>query len=385
MNAPGGGKAATEPREIRSPIPADSYGRGLLVPLAIFGLWSGLYLAAWVAVFVIPGPARLVAALLAGVFLSVLFVAGHDACHGAFLSSRPLNHFVGRLAFLPALHPFSFWEYAHNRIHHGWTNLKSKDYVWAPFSKEEFARLRPWRRAVERIGRTFFGVGVHYIVAIWWPHLVFPRPEDRKHVNPWLGWLDRLGVAAFLVAQVLVAFGLESRRVVHASPAWCLASAVILGVAVPFFVFAWMVGIVTFMHHNHERVRWYDRREEWSFSKGACFGTVHVEFPRAVDLFLLNIMFHTAHHVDVRIPLYRLPRAQRALEEAHGDRIICAPFTLSSALRVFRQCKLYDYRRHVWLDFAGNPATSSDVPGQPTGGTAASLEKIARATSPIVG
>src|SRR5204863_9541889 len=70
---------------------------------------------------------------LAGLGIAMLFVVGHDACHGSFTPSRRLNGWIGRLAFLPSLTPFAGWEIGHNQTHHVYTNLKGRDYVWAPF------------------------------------------------------------------------------------------------------------------------------------------------------------------------------------------------------------------------------------------------------------
>src|SRR5580693_8438110 len=66
---------------------------------------------------------RTAAALCAGVLLAVLFVVGHDACHGSFTSRRWLNSLIGRVAFLPTLTPYSTWELSHNLTHHVYTNL----------------------------------------------------------------------------------------------------------------------------------------------------------------------------------------------------------------------------------------------------------------------
>jgi omega-6 fatty acid desaturase (delta-12 desaturase) len=340
-----------DPSEIRTAIPQISRKTAWGLPLALFVLTAGLYALSWVAIFRVPWPERIPMSLLNGFLVGVLFVVGHDACHGAFTSARWLNETLGRLAFLPSAHPFSFWELGHNRLHHGWANLKGKDYVWAPLSKREFDESAPARRHVERAGRTFFGVALHYAVVIWWAHMAFPSPEDRARVGRWVGPFDRLCALAFAVAQTLVAFELEA----PGAFANRFASAAFFGVLLPFMTFNWLAGFLTFMHHTHERVRWYDRREDWSFARGALFGTVHVIFPAAIDIALYNIMFHTAHHVDTRVPLYRLPSAQRAIEAAHGDSVIRYRFALSPVLATFRRCKLYDYRCHRWLDFAGNP------------------------------
>ena len=97
--------------------------------------------------------------LAEGACIAMLFVVGHDACHGSFTASRTLNAWIGRVAFLPSLTPFRTWELGHNQTHHVYTNLKPLDYVWAPFSKTEFDRLPHWRRWLERVYRTRSGSG----------------------------------------------------------------------------------------------------------------------------------------------------------------------------------------------------------------------------------
>ena len=71
-----------------------------------------------------------------------LFLIGHDACHGSFFKSQLLNDIFGRVAFLPSMTAFSLWDVGHNVAHHGFNNLKGRDHVWAPYSKEEFDALK---------------------------------------------------------------------------------------------------------------------------------------------------------------------------------------------------------------------------------------------------
>ncbi len=69
----------------------------------------------WVKVF---------ASLVAALWIARLFVIGHDACHGSYTPNKTLNKWIGRIAFLPSLTPYSLWEIGHNLAHHGFTNLK---------------------------------------------------------------------------------------------------------------------------------------------------------------------------------------------------------------------------------------------------------------------
>jgi omega-6 fatty acid desaturase (delta-12 desaturase) len=61
-------------------------------------------------------------------------------------------------------------------------------------------------------------------------------------------------------------------------------------------------------------------------------------------------MTHPAHHLDVRIPLYRIDAAERAL----GASVHEQPFSLGYAFDCMRRCKLYDYGSQRWMDFGGH-------------------------------
>jgi omega-6 fatty acid desaturase (delta-12 desaturase) len=56
-------------------------------------------------------------------------------------------------------------------VHHGFSNLKGTDYVWMPFSPQEWVRLPRRRRLLERLYRYPAGLGVYYFVEIWWRRL----------------------------------------------------------------------------------------------------------------------------------------------------------------------------------------------------------------------
>jgi len=121
----------------------------LLVDLAIFSGGVALVLAStplWV---------KILGSMLVTAGIVRLFLIGHDACHGSFFKSRLLNDIFGRVAFLPSMTAFSLWDVGHNVAHHGFNNLKGRDQVWAPFSKEEFDALPRHRRSgpLSRRGR----------------------------------------------------------------------------------------------------------------------------------------------------------------------------------------------------------------------------------------
>lgn len=150
----------------------------------IFAVDALVYLAATAAAIRFhASPWGAAAGALAGLGIAMLFVVGHDACHGSFTSRRRWNAVIGRLAFVPSLTPFSAWDIGHNRTHHVYTNLKSKDYVWAPLSKAEYDDFSWRRRLLERAYRTPPGVGLYYAVEIWWKRLFFPASVSRRRAR----------------------------------------------------------------------------------------------------------------------------------------------------------------------------------------------------------
>jgi hypothetical protein len=62
---------------------------------------------------------------------------------------------------------------------------------------------------------------------------------------------------------------------------------------------------------------------------------------------------HTAPHVDINIPLLRLPEAQRELESRFSGKVLVQAWSWRGYVENCRQCQLYDYERRRWLNFDG--------------------------------
>src|SRR5271165_599584 len=96
--------------------------RGIATPLVWFFLdWLVLCVAIASLLVVDAWWVKVFASLVAALWIARLFVIGHDACHGAYTPNSLLNKWIGRIAFLPSLTPYSLWEVGHNLAHHGFT------------------------------------------------------------------------------------------------------------------------------------------------------------------------------------------------------------------------------------------------------------------------
>ena len=278
-----------------------------------------------------------------------LFIIGHDACHGSLTDHARLNKVLGRIAFLPSLTAFSLWRVGHNVVHHGFNNLRGRDFVWEPLDPSEWWSLSPARRLLERIHRSAIGPLPYYLVQIWWRRLYFPRLRDAPGRRAEFTW-DSLAVTGFMFCWV--------SALAAAAPASQGAVAVLLGFVVPFLVWTWVVGFVVYLHHTHPDTIWYADKAAWLRAQGILHGTVRYRVRPWWNWLLHNIMEHAAHHLDPRIPLYRLKAAQRALARLVPE-IPVVELSLHTYWRTVRHCKLFDFEQRRWVAFPRRAATNA--------------------------
>ena len=287
--------------------------------------------------------------LATGFVIGRLFIIGHDACHQSLTPHRRLNKWLGRIAFLPSLTPYSLWDMGHNVVHHGFTNLKGVDFVWAPLTQTEYTALSPARRFLERVYRSGWAPGVYYMVEIWW-HRMVGRDKSSNAERPVFA-RDCALIGGFALAWIAA--------VVGAALATGQSVLLLLGAAFVVPVLFWfaMIGFVVYVHHTHVKVSWHDDRAAWQRAQPFVSTTVHPTFPMQIGALMHHIMEHTAHHVDMSIPLYKLKAAQARIEELLPSRIVVQRFSWRWYFSTAKSCKLYDFTRKCWTDFQGR-ATS---------------------------
>jgi omega-6 fatty acid desaturase (delta-12 desaturase) len=344
------------PRSTLPPIPSRKTIREWLLPLSARSTPLALTLVALdlalfattlaLTVFLPRAWMQLLASVAAGLVIGRLFILGHDACHQSLTPHRTLNRWIGRLVFLPSLTPYSLWEVGHNVVHHGYTNLRDFDFVWQPRSLAEFQALSPVRQRLERIYRSGWAPWLYYLVEIWWARLLFPNRRTMPTRRAIFTW-DSLLASTFAVAWIAV-LAVAAQRTGQ-STAWLLA----VGFALPFVLWNGLIGFVVYVHHTHPGVAWHQDKNAWSAAQPFVSTTVHLTFKSAFGTVLHHIMEHTAHHVDMGIPLYRLKAAQALLEKRLAGHIVVQPFSWRWYARTARRCKLYDFDAGCWTDFAG--------------------------------
>ncbi len=277
--------------------------------------------------------------LVAGLAVSGLFVLGHDAAHDALFDRRDVNRVVATITMLPSLHAVELWRFGHNRVHHGHTLREGMDFVWHPLTVEQYGSLGPLGRLRHRLEWGPFGAGAYYLREVWWNKMVRFRPPTR-----WarIARRDQGLVAAFALVTLLTCVAVAGPL----GGLWLWTKAVV----VPFLLFCQTIGWVVHVHHIAPDIRWW-RRHDWNRFRGQVEGTTVLWGPPGWDLFFHWIMVHLPHHVDMRIPCYRLPEAARAIAAAFPDEVDERPIRVGDYLRATAACKLYDFDQGRWRGY----------------------------------
>jgi omega-6 fatty acid desaturase (delta-12 desaturase) len=320
---------------------------GVLRPFAVLTLNVVLFAAGMGLALAAENPAlKLIGSVLITAGMLRLFMVGHDACHGSLFAGRTLNSVIGRIAFLPSMTAFSLWDVGHNVAHHGFNNLKGRDQVWTPYSKEEFDHLPRQRQIMERIYRCGLGCGLYYFRELWWKKLYF---ATRKEIGSARlkykldSALVSVGAVAWTGTVVLVAVRTHQ-------PLWLLA---LTAMVIPFVLWNTIMGFVVFVQHTHPSIAWFQKRQEWQHARAYLTATATVHLPFGVDRLMHGIMEHNAHHLDPRISMFALRRAQRQVQERAPDSVVSYRLGWRSYRDCVRRCKLYDYANHTWLNWRG--------------------------------
>jgi omega-6 fatty acid desaturase (delta-12 desaturase) len=156
------------------------------------------------------------------------------------------------------------------------------EYRSLPASKRLYYRL--YRNAL-----VMFAIGAPYVFLI---KQRLPIYQMRAGWRPWLSTMSTNAAIAAAAAGMIWLVGARPFLLVH-MPIALLAAA--MGV--------WLF----YVQHQFEDVSWA-RGPEWSHQNAALAGSSYYDLPLLLRWFTANIGVHHVHHMNSRIPYYRLPQ-----------------------------------------------------------------------------
>ncbi len=255
----------------------------LAIVLVKYGQWWGLVLT-----------------LPAALFLVRLFLIQHDCGHGAFFRSQAINDWVGRVIGVFTLTPYDYWRRTH-AIHHASSgNLDRRGLGEVEMlTVEEYLAKPLWGRLLYRLYRNpvvMFGLGPAYMF-----FLQHRLPIGQMKAG-WRPWLSAMCTNAAIAALAL-GFG------------WMIGATPVLLVHALTMLFAATMGVWLFYVQHQFDGAIFRRQGEWNHAEAALEGSSHYALPQPLGWLTANIGLHHVHHVNSRIPYYRLPQVLKEVPE----------------------------------------------------------------------
>jgi omega-6 fatty acid desaturase (delta-12 desaturase) len=100
-----------------------------------------------------------------------------------------------------------------------------------------------------------------------------------------------------------------------------------------------------YLQHQYEDVNWV-RNSDWNYREIAIEGSSFVKFPKLLQWFSGNIGFHHIHHINARIPNYKLEKCYK--ENAIFKEV--EPVTFLKSLKTLR-LRLWDEKNQRLIGF----------------------------------
>ncbi len=229
--------------------------------------------------------------ILGGGFVVRIFIIQHDCGHGSFFMSRQWNNRVGRMCSLFTMIPYYYWRRQHALHHSTSGNLDHRGFGdVSTRTVAEYQRMTKFERFKYRAYRNpfvFLGLGPLALYLIT-NRFVFDKVQTSKRERRNVHVTNLTVAVMFLLLGLWIGFG---KLFLIAAPVLYVAAA---------------AGIWLFyIQHQFDPAYW-KRQPEWDNTASAAEGSSYFKLPKVLQWFTGSIGFHHVHHLQERIPNYRL-------------------------------------------------------------------------------
>src|SRR6185437_5774922 len=246
--------------------------------------------------------AKVVCSVLAGLLILRFFVIYHDQQHHALLPKSRLAEGLMRIFGILALSPSSIWRSSHNHHHNHNSKLRGSQIGSYPImTKENFIKTPAKKRRVYLFVRhpltILFGYAFMFIYGMCLnPFFNYPR----KHIDCLIALVVHISIAV-----ALLWFG-----------GWM---ALLFAQIIPHFIASAIGSYLFYAQHNFPGVSFNDNAG-WTYEKAALESSSYMRMGPVMAWFTANIGYHHIHHLNHRIPFYRLPEALRTIPELRSPK-----------------------------------------------------------------
>jgi len=242
---------------------------------------------------------KIVASLVCGLAYVRLFVIYHDYAHRAILQNSNMANILMTFVGIYMLAPKTIWSRTHEHHHNHNSKLTLSGIGSYPtVSKKYFLSLNRKKRLIYLLNRHPLTILLGYFTLfIFWLNLKSFFESPRKH-------FDSLAALLF-----------------HFTASWATIHffgwpTYFISFFFPFFL-AFAIGAYLFYcQHNFPGAE-FKENHDWTYDNAALNSTSYMTMNPVMNWFTGNIGYHHVHHLNSRIPFYRLKEALATMPELH--------------------------------------------------------------------
>ncbi|MBL7719450.1 MAG: fatty acid desaturase [Flavipsychrobacter sp.] len=282
--------------------------------LLLLGSLSGTFLVPLV-------PVQLCFSVLTALLMVRMFVIYHDFLHHTILHRSPLASAIMYLYGILVLVPPSIWKRSHDYHHNHNSKLFSASIGSYPIaSKKKFLSMTRKERTAYLAVRHPLTIILGYFSMFMFGMCVSSfLSSPSKHYDSLLALILHFTISTLVV----VFFGWQ---------VW------LISMFVPFLVSSAIGAYLFYAQHNFPDVTFADNCD-WKYENAALESSSYMVMNPFLKWCTANIGYHHVHHLNSRIPFYRLEEAMNALPELQAPRVTY--FSLPAIIACFR-LKVWD-------------------------------------------
>jgi omega-6 fatty acid desaturase (delta-12 desaturase) len=241
--------------------------------------------------------ARLICSILSGLLIVRMFIIYHDFQHHAILTNSFIATLIMNTFGLYILAPASIWKRSHDYHHKHNSKLFSADIGSFPIAtKEKYLSMSKGERIGYLTVRHPLTIALgYYTMFIFGMCINSLVNNPKKHGDSLLALI----LHAAMIFIVAYFFGWQG---------W------LFFICIPFTIACGLGSYLFYAQHNFPGV-FFSCRDEWCYETAALESSSYMHMNPLMQWFTGNIGFHHIHHLNARIPFYRLPEVMKVFPE----------------------------------------------------------------------
>jgi omega-6 fatty acid desaturase (delta-12 desaturase) len=268
---------------------------------------------------------KILFSIIAGLLLVRMFIIYHDHQHHSILINSKVANFIMTSFGFYILSPTSIWKRSHDHHHKHNSKLFSASIGSYPIAtRKKFQEMSSMEKFGYLAIRHPLTIGLGYFTMfIFGMCIASFVSSPRKHYDSLIALI--LHVTASVL--IFVFFGWQI---------WfCLFF-------LPFLVAFGLGAYLFYAQHNFPGVS-FAENNEWAYEKAAMESSSYMMMNPVMAWLTGNIGYHHIHHLNAKIPFYRLPEVMKDFKELQNcKRTSLSPRAIIACLRL----KIWDQEKH---------------------------------------